>query len=80
MGKCWNGAECDRNAGTKTCSTSNDSTLYPTGIGLRTNYCLLGDRPATICLTGGKTLFLVILCCKYFRLLLESCSCDLKHH
>jgi hypothetical protein len=70
----------DRSSGTKTCSTSNVSTVYPTGIGLRMNHRLHGDRPATIRLNGGQTLFLVILCCKYFGILIESCSCDSKHH
>jgi hypothetical protein len=70
----------DRISGTKTCSISNVSTVYPTGIGLRMNHRLHGDRPATIILNGGKALFLVLLCCKYFRIHLESCSCDLKQH
>jgi len=54
--------------------------VYPTGIELRANHRLHSDRPATKCLSGGKALLLLIPYAKYLRILLESCSCDLKHN
>ena len=56
-----------RSSGTKALSTSNVSTVYPTGIGLRTNHRLHGNRLATKYLSGGKALFLVILCSKILQ-------------